>query len=607
MAVDNLVLTSNLATLTWTGADGTNPTQWSTNPGVLNWSSSGNSSAYAEGSCVTFDDSVGFGSTVVDISAADVLPGSVVFSNSNASYTLQGSHGIAGAASLNVAGGGLLTINNSNSFTGGTTISGGTIQLGNPNGLVNSTVSVGVDLGLIFSPGNTAPTIGGLRGDGYISLSDGTNPVTLTVGGNNESTTYSGGMFDAGGLTKVGSGLLVLAEPNFYGGGTTIGGGTLQVGLGGSISLLGTGTVTNNGALAFSYTGNFIPAASAIGGSGSVVQQGTGVTGIGMPYVNLSSLPNGRDEYALPRQLLRGKHGRRNRRLGLGAGNTAAGQQRAARRRAIHGPRQFAIWPGGRADKYGPDRDLGVRRIRHDDHVSLERNRLELPGCGPAGHEQSGGGRQHVHRLDNGKRRNACLADRKWTFAGYTRHHCRGRDARFGSRQPGRRFAQRQRQRKHVDIQLDYRRRRQQANVRRSNQRIGCAVQNGDRLAQTLSGTDTYTGGTNVNGGKLIFTNAAGILAGSNLYVGDPNLLSLFPAPVVPGLANDLPIAAQSADVQANGTTPPAPVPEPGTVALLATGAAVAAHRWRRRRRDEGSRKRRNDAAIAGRSRQRSG
>jgi autotransporter-associated beta strand protein len=78
-----------------------------------------------------------------------------------------------------------------------------------------------------------------------------------------------------------------------------------------------------------------------------------------------------------------------------------------------------------------------------------------------------------------------------------------------------------------------------------------------------LSGTDNFTGGTTVVGGTLVVTNVNGLANGSNLSVGDPTKLSMFAAPVIP-----LPVVA-SAEV--------APVPEPGTLGLLAAVFAVAA------------------------------
>jgi autotransporter-associated beta strand protein len=86
----------------------------------------------------------------------------------------------------------------------------------------------------------------------------------------------------------------------------------------------------------------------------------------------------------------------------------------------------------------------------------------------------------------------------------------------------------------------------------------------------TLSGTNSYTGGTIVNGGELILTSATAVLDGSNLTVGDPGA---FPAPIIPS-----PTASSEPDAAASI----AAVPEPGALALLAACAAVAASLWTR-------------------------
>jgi autotransporter-associated beta strand protein len=86
-----------------------------------------------------------------------------------------------------------------------------------------------------------------------------------------------------------------------------------------------------------------------------------------------------------------------------------------------------------------------------------------------------------------------------------------------------------------------------------------------------LSGSNNFTGGTTVINGKLVVTSPAGLANGSNLLVGNP---ALFPAPVVPS-----PVSASAAATA---------VPEPGTLGLLAAGfiaAVMGTDRLRRTRR----------------------
>jgi autotransporter-associated beta strand protein len=86
-----------------------------------------------------------------------------------------------------------------------------------------------------------------------------------------------------------------------------------------------------------------------------------------------------------------------------------------------------------------------------------------------------------------------------------------------------------------------------------------------------LSVANTYSGGTTVSKGTLLLTNANALLAGSDLTIGASGTVVL---------ASDLTGAAAT-----NAGSSVAPVPEPGTIALLAAGLAgllVAA--WRRRR-----------------------
>ena len=81
----------------------------------------------------------------------------------------------------------------------------------------------------ISSHNRPGVTIGSIEGDGGVSL----GLLGLTVGGNNLTTTYSGVIGDGGGaggsLTKIGTGTLTLSGVNTYTGGTTVSAGTLLV------------------------------------------------------------------------------------------------------------------------------------------------------------------------------------------------------------------------------------------------------------------------------------------------------------------------------------------------------------------------------------------
>ena len=189
--------------------------------------------------------------------------------NDNTSTPFSGM--IAGTGGLSKVGTGTLTLSGSSSYGGATEVNAGTLQAGAINAfspLSAFTVASGATLGLA----NFNQSINSLAGAGGVTL----GTATLTTGNDNSSTIFSGVISGGGALTKIGTGTFVLSGLNTYTGNTTISGGTLQLGSGGtSGSILG--DVGNNGTLAFNRS-DTVTFPGVISGTGNLAQIGTGTT-----------------------------------------------------------------------------------------------------------------------------------------------------------------------------------------------------------------------------------------------------------------------------------------------------------------------------------------
>ncbi len=169
---------------------------------------------------------------------------------------------ITGSGPLHVLTGGFYRLSGNNSFTGDILLDG-RIRVGSATALgnVNNAVTMGSGGYLDLYGWNTE--IGSLAGGGTVrNESDGgagsANPVVLTTGGNNASTTFTGIVQDGAGgrsvgLTKSGTGMFTLTGTSTYSGTTTVNSGTLQV----EGSLSGTSGVT-------------VEAGATLGGSGLI-------------------------------------------------------------------------------------------------------------------------------------------------------------------------------------------------------------------------------------------------------------------------------------------------------------------------------------------------
>ena len=203
------------------------------------------------------------GATILNLTAAYVQGGGAIIDTHGQTVTiLQSLLDGGGGGGLTVRGGGVLTLygTNTNTFTGNTLISGGTLVLNdNATALQNSTLDAS-GAGLLSSA-YTSITLGGIQGGGNLSLRSG---FSLNVGNNNTNTTYSGAMRGAGGLYKIGNGLLLLSGYNTYTGGTTVIAGTVAItgallgGTAGAVTAECGGTIFLNGNATVSAANQYI-------------------------------------------------------------------------------------------------------------------------------------------------------------------------------------------------------------------------------------------------------------------------------------------------------------------------------------------------------------
>jgi fibronectin-binding autotransporter adhesin len=163
-------------------------------------------------------------------------------------------------SSLTKSGPGKLNLSAANSYTGGTTITAGTLALVG-NGQLNSAGSV-VDNGTFDISGlaTTSTTIGNLSGSGAVVLGSRTLIVNTTG-----TSTFSGNISGAGGLTTGGAGTFILSGNNNYTGATNVTAGTLQAGS--TTAFAPSSDFTASGTLALNGFANTI---KSLAGAGSV-------------------------------------------------------------------------------------------------------------------------------------------------------------------------------------------------------------------------------------------------------------------------------------------------------------------------------------------------
>ncbi|HJR56016.1 MAG TPA: autotransporter-associated beta strand repeat-containing protein [Rhizomicrobium sp.] len=237
---------------------------------------------------------------------------------------------ISGTGGLVKTGNGTLILSGANTYTGGTTISAGTLQLGNGNIAGSVTGNIVNNATLVFNPGNTVTYAGVISGTGGVRIDSGEIILTAnnsytggtTVAGSNlqlgnggaagsvagnivsngflrfnrsDSVTFSGVISGSGSLTQLGAGTLILTGANTYTDFTSISAGTLQIGNGGTSGSIASSEVLNNGALVFNRS-DAVTFGGGIIGAGTITKTGGGtliLTGDSGPFRGVTTISAG--------------------------------------------------------------------------------------------------------------------------------------------------------------------------------------------------------------------------------------------------------------------------------------------------------------------------
>jgi len=203
--------------------------------------------------------------------------GGIGVSSNAAALTISGV--ISNSGSLVKSGAGTLILSASNTYTGTTTISNGTLLLSgsgtiSTNGLDLAASGATLNISNITATNLSLAYLSGASGSA-VSL----GAKNMLFGGNNSSTTFAGVVSGSGNLTKTGTGTTTLSGANTYTGSAVVSVGTLNLANTTGSAL---GSVTNisvgNGATLLISQANQVNNTAAVSLSGGTIRTASGVS-----------------------------------------------------------------------------------------------------------------------------------------------------------------------------------------------------------------------------------------------------------------------------------------------------------------------------------------
>lgn len=256
-----LVITSSTFSPAFTWAVGNGI--WDTT--TYNWKQFGTPTNYTDGDAVLFDDTASGASPITVTLNIVVDPQSVTANNTAKQYIISGTGSISGTESLQLLGGGTVTLTGTNTYSGGTIVNDGQLNIDNGGTTNASAIGTGA---LTLNNGSAIDNTSGSNitmqaaipedwggNFTYVGASNSFNTgagivfmnanISLSVNSNDfivgDTITDSGGNFQ---LTKTGNGALTLTSPNSFNGGLTLFSGVLNIG---DPNALGSGVATIEG------------------------------------------------------------------------------------------------------------------------------------------------------------------------------------------------------------------------------------------------------------------------------------------------------------------------------------------------------------------------